>query len=189
MTAWAILTAALALISSVIALAFQLFPSLKPDPRERLGADASVFALDPDVTYEAYLKRTSFSQKELNERRRRAIQLAGGSKGVLDLPGVMAYVETTVEGFKRREVTLRWSIYDAETRQPYSNSWDPALKPGGEQELIDSPIDLAAPSDEAVEMIWIPEPKRGRKYFIRIGIYDEGNVLLALTQSRKFTSG
>jgi hypothetical protein len=51
------LTALLALASGALALFFQLRPDLLPDPRTQLGATASVFAIDNNVTLKSFLAR------------------------------------------------------------------------------------------------------------------------------------
>lgn len=55
-TAWAVLTAALALAGSVVSLAFTLCPSLKPDPLDQVGATLSVVAIEPNVRIEDWAK-------------------------------------------------------------------------------------------------------------------------------------
>jgi hypothetical protein len=177
--AWTAIVAATALGSSLVALVFELWPGLKPDPRTKLGADVSVFAVDPRVSYGAFLQRLSFSDADLRSR----ISAACGTPkpcGRLNLPGEEAYVQTTVEGFKRRSVALRLSLYNAASQ----------TRVAGASDVDVAKERLAAPSDQSVIPVWIVcPPKRGGRYFIRVELYHSGDhVLLAVADSRRFSA-
>jgi hypothetical protein len=173
----ALITAAVALVSSVVALTFELWPSLRPDPRSELGATASVLAVERNVTLGEWMQRVSRTDADLR-RRRKSYIASGGSRGGLLIPGQLAYVRTSVRGFKRRDVTLRWSIYDARTQERRrEDSWDRANRSG---------LALGAPRDESVAEIWLPAVVGARKYFVRIEVRDGDGALLAIADSEPF---
>jgi hypothetical protein len=112
---YALAASVLALVASVTSVVFTLWPGLKPDPRERLGADVSVFDVEPSVTYGAWLQRTSATEEEVRRRQDRYIRRAGlpgeradpaTRRGLLNVKGNVAYVRVTIEGFKRRSVVI-----------------------------------------------------------------------------------
>lgn len=161
-------TAALALVSGVVALLFDLVPALKPDPRERLGADVSIFDVEPNVSYGDWLRRT-------NQRAR----FRREGPGAAQLPGKLVYVKTTIEGFKRRSASLRWSVYRARTRTRVPS---PAFR---DQHAVE--VRLDAPTDRSLQELWVPQlpPLRG-PFFVRVELRDRHNVLLAVADSRRF---
>jgi hypothetical protein len=168
-----------AFATSVVALVFTLWPGLKPDPRDRLNAQVSVFAVDRGVTLEAWLRRTTFSEDEYREARARYLASLGvaekDASGLLASSGQSAYVASTVEGFKRRSVRLRWSLYDHATNRrlpQFSNESGARLN-------------LEAPSDRTLQEIWLPPLGRGR-YFLRVALYDGDGTLLDVADSRPF---
>jgi hypothetical protein len=178
-----LLTAVVALVVSGTALTFDLWPALKPDPRETFRADVAVFAVDRGVTLDEYLHRTTFSSTDYRKVRDEQLRAAGlkpssSPTGLLTLSGEVVYVESTVEGFKRRSVTLRWSLYDAQThvrlRGP-SFSGVPAAE-----------VDLEAPTDRTLQEIWLPPPPGEGRYFVRVALYDERDVLLDVGDSAPF---
>jgi hypothetical protein len=175
---WTILVAAVAFASSAVALVFTLWPGLRPDPRDRLGAELSVFAVDPNVTYREWLTaRSSFSEEEAEERLAAAQEQ---TPGLLRVRGEVAYVRTHVEGFKRRSVAMRASLYEraSQARVEGVSNVEVAMQ------------QLDAPSDEAVVPVWLPcPPEAGRSYFVRVELYHRGdNVLLAVADSRPFAA-
>jgi hypothetical protein len=175
---WTVLVALVAMASSLVALVFTLWPGLRPDPRDRLGAEVSVFAVDPNVSYREWISaRSSFSGDEAVERLQEArVQ----TPGLLRVRGEVAYVRMQVEGFKRRSVAMRVSLYDGGTNRRVEGASN--IEVGSQQ--------LEAPSDRAVVPVWLPcPPVPGRKYFVRVELYHAGdNVLLAVADSRPFTS-
>ena len=177
--AWTAVVAVVALVSSLTGIVFDLWPELRPDPRTRLAGDVSIFAVDPGVTYGEYLERTSFSDED---RRRRIALVCNGRQmcGQLSLRGEQVYIETTVEGFKRRAVVLRLSLYVAATQRRVAGVSDVEVA----RERLD------APSDRAVVPVWlICPPARSAKSFVRVELYHRGDdVLLAVADSKPFTA-
>lgn len=185
---WAVLRMAgpgsialVALASSAIALAFTLFPRLAPDPGTTYRAKVAVFAIEPGVTFGAYLHRIAFSRSRYRERRDELLQGEPRSSvaAALRLPGDLAYVASTVEGFKHGSVSLRWSLYEARSgRRVHGESFAdvPAAR-----------LDLDAPTDRTMQLVWIPSPPPGRgPYFVRVGLYDQNDTPLDIADSRCF---
>lgn len=172
----AMLTALIALASGGIALIFQLRPDLTPDPRTHLGATATVFAVDSDVSLKSFLARRAVivSKKELASERQEYTKEAGAS--VLTLPGEDVFVQLEVEGFKSRSIGLLASMYDAKTRRRL-------------RQLGDVPVfseRLNSPSDRSVVEFWLPAPPVStRTYFVRVEVFhrDDG-VLLGIADSK-----
>jgi hypothetical protein len=176
--AWTAIVALIALAGSIVALVFDLWPSLKPDPRTTLGAQLSVFTVEPDVSYGDYLSRISFSDPKLHDRLLRNYCGPSRTCGGLSLPGQEIYVRMTVEGFKRRSVLMLAAVYDAASQTPVQGA---GLSPVS-QEVLDSP------SDSAVVPVWTPCPiNRTGRIFVRIELYHKGDeVLLAVADSQRF---
>jgi hypothetical protein len=101
--AWTAVTAAVALASAAVALGFQLWPSLKPDPRENLAASVTVFAVDRHVSFGEWLRRTSWTPAVYRRRRQGQFQASGvrrpgDARAVLRLPGELIYVVSEIRG-------------------------------------------------------------------------------------------
>jgi hypothetical protein len=172
----AMLTAIVALASGGIALIFQLRPDLTPDPRTNLGATATVFAVDSNVSLKSFLARRAaiVSPEELASERQEYTKEAGGS--VLTLPGEDVFVQLEVQGFKSRSIGLLASMYDAKTRRRL-------------RQLGDVPVfseRLNSPSDRSVVEFWLPAPPvTTRTYFVRVEVYHRGDgVLLGIADSK-----
>jgi hypothetical protein len=175
---WTMLVAGLAFASSTVALIFTVWPGLKPDPREALGADLSVFAVDPNVTYREWITtRSSFSDSEATERLEKArLQ----TPGLLRIRGEVVYVRMRVQGFKRRSVAMRASIYEASSR----------VRVQGVSNIEVASQQLGAPTDQTVVPVWLPcPPNPAKKYYARVELYHRGDeVLLAVSDSEGFSA-
>jgi hypothetical protein len=173
-------TAGVALVSAVVALGFALWPTLKPDPRENLSAKLSVFAVDPHVNYDAWLRRTSWTRDGYNRRRRTYLDSNGvhdgpAARAILRTPGVVVYVASEIHGFKRRSVAMRWSLYDEHhTRLP---------------EFSDQPaanVHLEAPTDRTIQQLWVPSPQRDGSYYVRVELFAGDGAELAVADTPRF---
>jgi hypothetical protein len=184
---YALATAALALVSTVVTLVFTIWPELRPDPRERLGAEVSIFAVEPAVEYDAWLRRTSANGRELKQRRREYLRHATlrgerltkrDKEQLLAVRGNSVYVRSTIEGFKRRNVRLRWSMYDARrrTRQP---DFD---------DVPAADVDLNAPTDRSVTQLWISPTPPDKLVFVRVELLSRDSTLLAVADTPPFRS-
>jgi hypothetical protein len=173
---WTAIVAVIAMASSLTALTYELFPGIKPDPRTSLGANVSVFAVEPGLSQDQYLQRLASSDNDLGKLERDACKGAARC-GALDLPGEQVYVQTDVEGFKRKDVLMRASLYNARTRVREQNLTQIVARES-----------LQSPSDRAVVPIWMPCPDdNSNAYFVRIELFHQGDhVLLAVNDSKPF---
>jgi hypothetical protein len=176
-------TAVVALLSSIVAVGFALWPSLKPDPHEKFSAEVVVLRIDRHVTVNEWLHRITFSAdayRRMRDARVRA-ELGPGfdrvsARDLLALSGEVAYVESTLEGFKRSSVVLRWSLYDARTHARIRQFSGRSL----------ALLRLEAPTDRTIQEVWLPPVPGTGPYFIRVALYDKRGVLLAIDDSARF---
>jgi hypothetical protein len=173
----ALVGALLAAAISATSLTFVLVPGLKPDPKEKVGADLAVRTLDTNVNYGEYLDRPGKKIKEKNKPRD-------------DYPGNVFYLRAHIEGFKRENVSLRWFTYNPTGER----------RPGSGKEATESTVfEPSAPTNTQVAQIWVREPGRfdhgvwdsdanTEPYFVRFELYS-GDVLLAFEDSPKFYVG
>jgi hypothetical protein len=163
-----------ALVSALVAVAFTLWPSLKPDPGNERGADLDVLEVERYVTVEEWLRRISSSKADFATRRRE-YEKHGFATNVI---GELAYVHVSARGFKRGELGIRWSVYKHPAREPrIRGSWD---------EIDDTTIKAETPLDDVVVEQWIgpvPGPKR---YFVRFEVRTRDGALLAVADSKPF---
>ena len=178
----------MALGSAAIGLVFDVKPDLRPDPRTTLSAEISVFAVERNVPTEDWLRRVTTSERAYRAKRDAIVaeQFEGDTKptpaeiaDVLATEGQLAYVRTRIVGFKRRSLTLRWSIYNARTQR--------RLAPGERlSNATGAEIVGQAPSDESVSLVWLPMVVARGQYFARFEIVDPDGVVLAVADSQKF---
>jgi hypothetical protein len=167
-----VVVAVLALVTGVVSLVFQLAPRLKPDPRDRVGADVSIFALEPNVTLGSWIQRAfPVSDHERLEKKY-------PDRGAV---GELLYVRTTVDGHKHRSVTLRYDVFDADKQE--------LIPP----ESIDAPplgaLKLTSPNERSVQLVWVPDfTQETRDLIIRVQLWD-GDGLLAVTDSPRIKRG
>jgi hypothetical protein len=151
--------ALLTLTGAVIALLFQIWPALSPDPRDRVGADVSIFAIEPHVSISAWINRGFVPSERPKLHQRYPDDTTLGS---------LLYVRTTVDGHKHRHVTLSYRVYDAGSKR--------VLPP----DLVDGPapeaLKLDSPSERSVTLFWIPSLK-GRRSFVRVQLWDDKEML------------
>jgi hypothetical protein len=185
----ALVTALLALVSGAVGLAFDLHPEWRPDPRNESAASVTVFADEPGVPVDDWLRRTSpngavyrarrqadLSRAFKNPRDATPAQLAS----VLGVPGELFYVRTTVKGFKRRSLSLRWSTYDWRTRKRVAGA--------DKRDVAAADFTLDAPSDSSVALVWTPRMAQPGWYFARFEIVAPDGTVLAVADSPKFAA-
>jgi len=146
--AWALIVAVIALAGSASSLLFAFLPQLKPDPRDSVAAQLSVFAIDPDVSLGDYVVRAYGSLAAAPP----ALRIPRGERS---FPGELVYVRTRVDGFKHRRVRLVASTYDAATQRRFP------LGPGGTQSqavLSARTVELDTPQHEHGPAVLDREP-------------------------------
>jgi hypothetical protein len=157
--AWTAIVAGVALASSAVALAFTLWPELKPDPRASLAANLKALAVERDVALRDYFRqiRRDASGLDVAELRTR---------------GAVVYLQIGIEGRKHRDLVLRQHVYRAATRR----------RVPGEPDVADAFFRADTPNDRWVHPVFIPGPFRRYDVFVRLELYD-GSVLLAFADT------
>lgn len=157
--------ALLAAIISGTNLTFELWPGLKPDPKEKVGAALDVLAIDKNVEYDDYGHRPG----------RRVPVAAEGE----DLGNVF-YIQARIEGFKRQTLRLKWFTYLPNYERE---------KRTREEAAVERVFEPDAPINTQVAQVWVREPDgEGKGYFVRFELY-RGDVLLAYNDSPRFSTG
>jgi hypothetical protein len=156
--------AVLAAAISATTLVFDLWPSLKPDPKEKVGATLQSLARDINVTRDDYLARVG-----------RPLAPADDPEEL----GNVYYISAEIAGFKRSTLRLRWFTYNAdnETRMP-------GLRADDREEPVFKP---QAPINTQIAQVWVPTPAVEGDYFVRFELYSD-DVLLGYVDSKRFTS-
>ncbi len=184
----ALVTALVALASAGVGLIFDVKPDLRPDPRTTLSADISVFGVERNVAREDWLRRVTRSERAYGARRAAIVaeNFEAGYKptpaemaDVLATEGQLAYVQTKIAGFKRRALTLRWSVYNARTQRRLKDGERMSNATGAE--LVGQ-----APSDASVSLVWIPMVVARGEYYARFELVDPSGVMLAVADSQQF---
>lgn len=163
-----VVIAALAgLVSVGVSLVFQLVPDLKPDPRDSVGADVSIVAVEPGITVREWIRR-GFQGAERADMLRRY-------DGQLDFPGELIYVRVAVDGHKHRDVGLSYAVYDAtkQERLPDRINFAPYSR-----------VRIEAPSERSVQFLFVPSLRRSRDVFIRAQLSDADGVLAVADSGR-----
>jgi hypothetical protein len=157
---WSRAGTAVALVASVVALAFTLWPGLKPDPRGVLAARMKVETLEPHVTLASFVRR--FHPGQL-----RAVGDVGET-----LQGYVIYLRVQIDGKKHDNVSLDNVTYGWRSRRPFSDR--PAANARG--------FRPDTPSDQWVAVVWVADPQEGRDFFVRLRLFD-GDILLAFADT------
>lgn len=169
-SAWALLVALVALAGTVSTLVFTFLPELKPDPRDSVLAQLTVFAVDPTVTLGAYLQEAYGSDAAAPKVLRES--------GQLSFPGDVVFVRALVDGFKHRHVRLVAKIYSARTQRVV-----PQLLPQNTADYAERTVSLDTPSTSTIQLLFIPSLQDEPPTFVRVEMYD-GTRMLAVTDSR-----
>jgi hypothetical protein len=164
-------TALVTLIGAILAaaisgtnLVFELWPGLKPDPKEKVGGKIENLARDLNVPFGAFLARIG-----------RHARPGADLKEV----GNVFYVRAEIEGFKRETVRLKWFTYDDNNEERL-----PGLRSGEDAESLFRPH---APIDTQIAQVWVPTPSDPGNYYVRFELYS-GDVLLAFVDSKAYES-
>jgi hypothetical protein len=183
----ALLTALLALASGTVGLVFDLWPDLRPDPRTTRAAEVSVVAVERAVPVDDWMHRIAPSRKVYAARRREHLRRAFAGmpspsrtdvRNALGVKGQLIYVRTHIEGFKRRALRLRWSMYRVAGQR--------RLATEGLQNATGASVVGAAPSDTSVILIWTPAVVARGALFARFELVDEAGTVLAVADSKRF---
>ena len=183
----ALLTALLALASGTVGLVFDIWPELRPDPRTTRAAEVSVLAVERAVPFDDWLHRVTPTSKTYAARRRAYLRRAfagmpapdaAGTRAALSVQGQLIYVRMHIEGFKRRSLRLRWSMYRVAGQR--------RLATEGLQNATGASVVGAAPSDTSVVLIWTPSVVVRGAIFARFEVVDKTGAVLAVADSAHF---
>jgi hypothetical protein len=169
---WALIVAVVALAGAGSTHEFTLWPQLKPDPRDSVLAQVSVFAIEPGVSLRRYLTLTYGSVAKTP----RSLQIPSAE---LPFQGDMIYVRTRVDGFKHRRVQVRAILYMKSTQEPAKLPAGPVTGPAA---LRLRSVDLDTPSTSTVQLLWILSLAGEPPTFVRVEMFD-GTRMLAVTDS------
>lgn len=159
-------TAIVALVVSVVALSFSLWPDLRPDPHDLLAAKVHVDTVEPDVTLAQYLHRTD--QKPLKATLPSDLRKRGN----------VVYLRIQIQGRKHDKLELHQVLYRASTRQRI---------PKQEHECtLDSYFVADTPNDQWIYQVFVFDPPPGfPQVFVRLELYEllERDSLLAFADT------
>lgn len=176
-----LLTAILALVAGVVSLLFQLWPSWKPDPRERVGADLEVFAVEPEVKRIDWL-REAYS-KDLAAQTKRVFGELEPSRTERELKGTVVYVRAGVDGYKHRAIAIRARLYDADTQLRAPTPFSPAY-------AETSSVAIDSPNRRSVQLLFVPDLTDEPPAFVRVELIDsKSGAILAIDDSPRLVKG
>jgi hypothetical protein len=166
-----VIAAVAGLVSVGVSLLFQLAPDLKPDPRDSVGADVAVVAVEPGVTVREWIDR--------GFRGEQRAALTEKFRTQLDFVGELIYVRVAVDGHKHKDVGLSYALYGAESHRRLPNRLDFAPY---------SRIRIEAPSQRSIQYLFVPSLRFERDLFIRTQLTD-GEGVLAIGDSGRLRKG
>ncbi len=152
--AMATLIAALAAAPGVLALCFQLWPVLRPDPRDQLAAELTALTVDRDVALRDFLARSGTAARGVDR-----ISLRGR--------GYVVYLKVQIRGRKRHDLKLRESVYRVSTGHRVSGSSD----------VLSSYFKADTPNDQWIQPVFVPIPYVRGEIFVRFELKDGATVL------------
>lgn len=164
----AVIAGVLTTVGSVLAPLFQVFPGLKPDaPATNLRAKVTAVGLDKNAPAHDFSRPGLVACGNPTPRAR----------------GVVVYVETEIEGFKKKTTALRCSLYRESDRTRLSAEEIPVVP------VVE--ITPEAPTDRAILQVWIPVRRTPTRYFARFELYDQNpggdDVLIGVASSESFS--
>lgn len=174
--------AMLALVAGAVGLVFQLVPSLKPDPRENVGAAIEIFAVESGVPVSTWAKEAYSG--DLGEAYERALGVREPEPDQLSYAGTVVYVRVEVDGYKHRTVQLRVALYDARTRQRETGGF-------GQNVQRRSAVPIDSPNRRSVQLMFIPDlSSQTSREFLRVELVDaESGSILAVADSPTLLRG
>lgn len=166
-----VIAAVAGLVSVSVSLLFQLVPNLKPDPRDTVGADVAIVAVEPGVRVKDWIERGFQGSERAQLMRRFRTQL--------DFPGELIYVRVAVDGHKHKDVGLTYALYGAvsQRRLPDRLNFAPFSR-----------IRIDAPSERSIQYLFVPDLRFERDLFIRAQLTDSEGVL-AVADSGRLRAG
>lgn len=176
----AALAAGIALVAGGVGLLFEVFPALRPDPRDRVGGTIEVFSVESGVPRSSWLQDAF--PKDVDGATKRILGLDDPSPSELALPGTVVYLKVEVDGYKRREIAIRARLYNARTQRRVPNFPTNYADAGG--------IQIDAPNRRTVQQLFLPDLRGEQPAFLRIELVDpESGTPIAITDSPRIVDG
>ena len=160
------ISAIVGLIAGILGLVFIAFPALRPEaPQDTGTVEVSDVRVRQPVTFARYLKRLKLPPGQLSEE-------------FLARRGVMIEFQTQIEGFRGKQLPLRWELNDAATNDVVDEDQAVTIKPSTNNE-------------GRTWFVWAPAPETTGKYYVTVTIYQppkgEVDVPLEAFDSPEFT--
>ncbi|MBA2298734.1 MAG: hypothetical protein H0W14_11940 [Actinobacteria bacterium] len=154
------------LIAGILGLVFIAFPAWRPQPPPDTGTvQVSDVRVRQPVSFGRYLKRLKLPPGNLSEQQ-------------LSRRGVLIEFQAQIEGFKGKQLPLRWELNDAATNDPVDEDQAVTIKPSTNNE-------------GRTWFVWAPAPESTGKYYVTVTIYQppkgEVDVPLEAFDSPEFT--
>ena len=160
------ISAIVGLIAGILGLVFIVFPAWRPEPPPDTGTlQVSDIRVRQPVSFERYLRRLKLPPGTLSEEQLRR-------------RGVLIEFQLQIEGFKGKQLPLRWELNDAATNDAVDEDQAVTIKPSTNNE-------------GRTWFVWAPAPETGGKYYVTVTIYQppkgEVDVPLEAFDSPEFT--
>jgi hypothetical protein len=134
------------LVGGVVGLLFVFKPGWKPAPPADVGTvDISAVRVREPVTFKRYLQRLQLPRQGLSQTQLRQL-------------GALIEFHLHVQGFRGKELPLRWELNDAATDDLVAENESVSIKP--------------STNDEGRKwFVWVPTPKTKRTYYVTVTLY------------------
>jgi hypothetical protein len=145
------------LIGGIVGLVFVIRPDWKPDLSPDVGkADITEVRVRQPVTFRRYLQRLKLEPGTLSEQQ-------------LSRLGVLIAFEAQIDGFKGKELPLRWELNNNDT---------------GELVAANEAVSIVPSTNEEGRtwFVWVPAPRTNQSYYATVTLYQprQGDVEVAL---------
>jgi hypothetical protein len=176
------LTALIALVAATVGLLFQLDPSRRPDPRERVGAAVEIFAVERGVRIGDWLKEAF--PNDVATAKERVLGTATPEPSELTVEGTVVYVRTEVDGYKHRSVALRARLYRWHSQQRVPTDFAAAYRES-------SGVTIDSPNRRSVQLLFVSDLRDEPKpEFLRVQLVDSSSgAILAIADSPQLLRG
>jgi hypothetical protein len=134
------------LIGGVVGLVFVFRPGWKPDTPQDVGkADITEVRVRQPVTFRRYLQRLKLEPGTLSEQQ-------------LSRLGVLIAFEAQIQGFKGKQLPLRWELNNDAT---------------GELVAEDEAVSIVPSTNDEGRtwFVWVPAPRKNQTYYATVIIY------------------
>ena len=153
-------------IAGVVGLLFVFFPGCRPQASPDTGKiEVSDILVRQPVTFGRYLRRLRLPAGTLSEEQLRR-------------RGILIEFHLQIEGFKGKELPLRWELNDAATNEAVDEDQAVTIEPSTNNE-------------GRTWFVWAPAPETAGQYYVTVTIYQppkgDVDVPLKTFDSPKFT--